>query len=332
MAKQKPDRKGGIPAWVEQRLLPDGTARGIRRAVLQDLMDLSDSRLAVFHDVAFRDGEMYVTDLEVVGPPEAVEFMQQFDGRAIRDISDPTPSAMAAANRFTEDTKPHSEDNKLYRVLWAPLGLVSVLQVTGFSGGATTGWIGAYRSDGEPLFGSKTVSRAQKRVDAYLHCLEIAAGLARGESRDGIALLEPSGRVAYACPVGTALFQDHDFRSRVARLLPRCLANGAETFSAGGKMVRLSKVSGKDGELLCAQIHGSEPWQGGQVVGLSLQRRRVAELVAAGATIPEAARSLELQPETVRGYLKQVYLELGVSSRLELRETIESAGMQVESE
>lgn len=51
---------------------------------------------------------------------------------------------------------------------------------------------------------------------------------------------------------------------------------------------------------------------------LSETQRRVAEYAAAGATVPEIARSLSSSEQTVRTHMREVYRRLGISCRVEL--------------
>jgi DNA-binding CsgD family transcriptional regulator len=54
--------------------------------------------------------------------------------------------------------------------------------------------------------------------------------------------------------------------------------------------------------------------------GLSARQERVAREYAAGASYKEIARKLGLSPATVRTYLRDCYLKLGVSNKVELGE------------
>ncbi|MEN0062749.1 MAG: helix-turn-helix transcriptional regulator [Myxococcota bacterium] len=58
---------------------------------------------------------------------------------------------------------------------------------------------------------------------------------------------------------------------------------------------------------------------------LSPHQIEVAESAAAGATIPEIARSLNRSDETIKSHLREVYRRLDVGSRLELAEICNAA-------
>jgi DNA-binding NarL/FixJ family response regulator len=55
---------------------------------------------------------------------------------------------------------------------------------------------------------------------------------------------------------------------------------------------------------------------------LSSRQQQIAHFAAVGATYPEIGRHLGISPNTVKHHLKQVYLLLGVSTRVELTEVI----------
>lgn len=58
---------------------------------------------------------------------------------------------------------------------------------------------------------------------------------------------------------------------------------------------------------------------------LSQREREVAELLAAGSTIRQAAKQLYLSPKTVETHLANIYAKLGVSSRLALARALDPA-------
>jgi DNA-binding CsgD family transcriptional regulator len=55
---------------------------------------------------------------------------------------------------------------------------------------------------------------------------------------------------------------------------------------------------------------------------LTPRERRVAHLFAQGMTYKVIARQLSLSPATVRTYLRQAYLHLGVKSKMELSDAL----------
>lgn len=59
---------------------------------------------------------------------------------------------------------------------------------------------------------------------------------------------------------------------------------------------------------------------------LSLRQREIVGYAAAGATVAEIARSLELSPHTVKYHLKGAYEALGVASRVELLTLLRTSG------
>jgi len=60
---------------------------------------------------------------------------------------------------------------------------------------------------------------------------------------------------------------------------------------------------------------------------LTPRQREVAALVADGYTNPEIGRLLHISEQVVKNYLKAVYDEIGVWSRLELAVVLTNAGL-----
>lgn len=56
---------------------------------------------------------------------------------------------------------------------------------------------------------------------------------------------------------------------------------------------------------------------------LSARQWEVCEYAAAGATVPEIARTTGLSPETVRTHLRTAYRRLGVANRVELANALQ---------
>jgi DNA-binding CsgD family transcriptional regulator len=65
--------------------------------------------------------------------------------------------------------------------------------------------------------------------------------------------------------------------------------------------------------------------------GLAPRERTAAMLFAAGHSYKEIARMLALSPSTVRTYLRNCYLQLGVKSKVELGSVLRSPGALTES-
>lgn len=53
------------------------------------------------------------------------------------------------------------------------------------------------------------------------------------------------------------------------------------------------------------------------VVSLTPRENETLKLIARGLTVPEAAGEMKLQPQTVAGYVKSIYMKLNISSRAE---------------
>jgi DNA-binding CsgD family transcriptional regulator len=92
-------------------------------------------------------------------------------------------------------------------------------------------------------------------------------------------------------------------------------------FGAGnGGRLRLGDdwaVINDDGELLRAELASA-----GQAPALPARLLRVAALFCDGLTAKQISRELDLAPATVRTYLSEAYLQLGVHNKLELHAAI----------
>jgi DNA-binding CsgD family transcriptional regulator len=62
--------------------------------------------------------------------------------------------------------------------------------------------------------------------------------------------------------------------------------------------------------------------------GLTPRMKEVAVRAASGKSAPEVAKELSIQPSTVRGYLKEIYAELDVHTRVELANFVREITVQ----
>jgi DNA-binding CsgD family transcriptional regulator len=309
--------------WVARRILPAETVEGLRNAVMQDLMATAEADHGMYHSVVVIDGEICFHDVQTFGEPGRMDYLRDCSGRPLTDYADVSPSVMTALNQFTEVTIDEFRSNRGYETMWVPMQCVSVLAMSAVVDGALVGWVGAHRVEGQPFFGPKIVRAVQARADAYIHCLEVARRL-EGEASQtrGLLLLTEKGEVAFSCATGRRWLERSGLLARLREVLASPESPG--TFSAHGAIVRLTPVTGALGSLYCAEIVAAETWRVPEIVGLSVQKRRVAELAALGATAPEIGKSLGISAWTVRAHLKQIYAALGISTRLELAERVQA--------
>ncbi len=85
-----------------------------------------------------------------------------------------------------------------------------------------------------------------------------------------------------------------------------------------GVRVEARSMEGPSGRAWLLAVGSPPPLARAADASLSDTQRKVADYAAAGATVPEIARSLSSSGETVRTHLREVYRRLGVSCRVEL--------------
>lgn len=85
-----------------------------------------------------------------------------------------------------------------------------------------------------------------------------------------------------------------------------------------GVQVDEERIHGPGGEARLLVLGPPPPLARAADASLSETQRRVADYAAAGATIPEIARSLSSSEQTVRTHMREVYRRLGISCRVEL--------------
>jgi DNA-binding CsgD family transcriptional regulator len=308
--------------WVARRALPSDTAEGLRRAVMDDLMTAAGARCGMYHGVAIVDGAFYLKDIQVFGDVERMAFLRELSGRPISEFADLTPASVSAINTFSEVTEEEFRSNRGYETMWVPMACISVIAMGAVVGGTLVGWVGAHRVAGETYFGGDVVRRVQRRADAYVHCLDTAHRLdGEGAGDRGLVLFTAGGDPAFSCETGRAWLRNGALLARIRAALGS--GEPCTPFSTHDAIVRITPLTGAAGdELYCAEIVPTSTWQVPELVRLSVQQRRVAELAAVGATVPEIARALGLSASTVRTYLRKVYDSLGIATRLELAEHV----------
>jgi DNA-binding CsgD family transcriptional regulator len=308
--------------WVNRQVLPADTGEGLRRAVMLDLMRTANADYGMSHGVAVLDGELCWHDVQTFGDEGRVGFLRELSGRPLSDTVDLCLSNLTPINRFTEVTDQEIRGNKVYRNNWVPMRRVSVLAMCAVVGGTHARWVGAYRVEGQGYFGSEVVKRVQSRAEAYVRCLDVARRLDRrvGGGR-ALILLSECGEIAFRSDSGRHWQSDARLLERLRKAIrapgsPRC-------FSVCDAVVRITPVEGDQGKrLFCAEVLPVEEWTIPKLATLSVQKRRVAELAALGATAAEIARSLDVTAATVRTYLRQIYAQLGIATRLELAQHV----------
>jgi DNA-binding NarL/FixJ family response regulator len=307
---------------VAQGVLPAATAEGLRQAVMYDLLATAKADYGMSHGVALVGGKLCWHDVQTYGDEARVGYLREMSGRPISDYGDISLSTLTPINRFSEVTDEEFRSNRLYRNNWLPMRRISVVAMSAVVGGTLVRWIGAYRVEGQGYFGAAVLHRLRRRTDAYVRALDIAHRLeARAAETRGLLLFSAEGEVTFGCASGRRWRSDRRLLDRIREAVR---SEGRITsFSAGKAIVHITRIDDDGGDrAFCVEIVPATEWTLPELAVFSLQKRRVAELAALGATASEIARSLELSTSTVRTHLKQIYEKLGISSRTELVERV----------
>lgn len=158
-------------------------------------------------------------------------------------------------------------------------------------------------------------------VQLWNQCLQDALARASTDSIARAAWARPDGHLVYAGPQLCELLYSRwpgwDGLELPAQLVQRFAAtpctlrlpDGVLEISLQGEHMRLQRLPAGD----AAPV-------------LSPREQRVAHLFAAGLSYKEIARRLALSPATVRTYLRNAYLRLGVRNKVQLGDALGSAG------
>jgi DNA-binding CsgD family transcriptional regulator len=310
-----------LPDWVRRRTLPAESPVDIRAAVTNDLMDTVRADHGLFHSAAVCGDEIIMRQMMPLGKTDRVDFTRSFDGRRAAELMELRPTTFTTFNSFRVYTLEELQDNIIMESLWTPANIHSNISMSVMRDGSFAGWIGAFRIDDEPAFTAEERRRLAPRIAAYIHALDMARRLeGDGPSGRALALMNERGEVTYACASGTQLMKNDTLRTQIGDTLSK--TGHSASFTVGDFLVRVTPVAGESGRLFVVDMVALQRWRVPALVQMSLQKRRVAELVALGATVDEIGRSLDLSPWTVRTYLRQIYEALGVASRVELAEAV----------
>jgi DNA-binding NarL/FixJ family response regulator len=167
----------------------------------------------------------------------------------------------------------------------------------------------------DALHATAAVLLAQGRTDEALdHARRAAAGYQ--------AAATPVDSARATMLVGLA----HQQRGDAARAIDALEAAHAELQRRGAVRLadRAARHLRQHGRRVPRRAAADRPAPRG-LASLSRREREVAELLAAGRTTRQAADELYLSPKTVESHLANVYAKLGISSRLALARTLDTA-------
>lgn len=178
-------------------------------------------------------------------------------------------------------------------------------------------FVSVYRREGREPFDEREVALfGQYCRHLQLHwTVRLQEALRRvfADGAQGSALSEPDGRLLYV-GAGVASLVSARHPDWQGTTLPAPLIERARRAPCSLRLGRRTLTVRACGELLhwaLTDAQGPEP--------LSPREREAALLYAAGESYKAIARHLGLSPSTVRTYLRDVYVRLGVRSKIELR-------------
>lgn len=207
------------------------------------------------------------------------------------------------------------------RVL-SPIDTIDQMRTYIYHGDEFIGWVGVIAAKTDATFSRADARRADELIAPITAALVAAE---RAERR----LLGPAGADFVVCPRGKVEFASDTGRAWLA------VPGYAEALCAA---IRAIDTDGspppslllREGHARWTRLHGDAehrylvhvacypPAERAPDAALTGAQRRVAECLAAGATIAQAAHALGIHAETVRSHVKRIYARLGIASRAEL--------------
>lgn len=321
-----------LPAGLETRLrtIHGYSFVAIRRQVQQVLGDCLDSDGVVFDRRVVVDGRMWMRDMlhhgastavlrmhaEMVRRPDPVVGPGTMRGLPMRRRDGAGFLELAAITRRAD-----FEQSQLFNRYFHPLGIVDQLRMFAFHASRLIGWIGYFRTTGSRAFTESDRRRLQPLVEPIVAALVAADRLQADAQTPADLVVRADGSVAHASASAQGWLADDAFhRALIERVRNEDRGTPVDPDSGplGSAHARLVRLDGPDGVRYLVNVTPATPQVLGAGFALSERELAVAEAAAAGATIAEIARDLDLGTETVRTHLKAVYRKLEVASRVDL--------------
>ncbi len=184
------------------------------------------------------------------------------------------------------------------------------------------------RGVGAPLFYAGETRVLSKLVEPLRRALGAADALERDGAPDGPAdlVLDPRGRVRFASVGAQAWLERSGFREHLAGLVRGADRERAPSSTHAGGLIDLVRIHGEGGRVrYLAHVAPMPRLRLAPAAALTRAQQEIAELAAAGATLPEIARMKGRTLETVRAHVKAIYERLGVASRAELARALDAS-------
>lgn len=215
----------------------------------------------------------------------------------------------------------------IYHRVFKPYGIKRILSSTHID--ANSGLyslLSIYRFDPEKVFSDQERELQQRLIyhlvsagsHAFFLHLRVGQSFHLTMNQSAAAICDPQGWFHEVQPGFIALINEH-FPAREMGQLPIAIPILAEDEGRVVKAGALSFTMQPQGELVFVSIRLQGPLD-----LLSDREKQTVELVCKGLSFKEAARSLGLAPSTVSNHLYRVYEKLGISSRTELAQLVDS--------
>jgi DNA-binding CsgD family transcriptional regulator len=226
-------------------------------------------------------------------------------------------------NAFTRHDR-STEPGPVVDGWWKPFGITDVLGINVCRGPHYLGYIGLYRTTASPRFTDADVKRAAESARLVRHVLEAADALAsKVEAPIGAHVFDPDGALLFTVNPASPAAEGTRALEEAARQF--LTANGPGDVLVGRSLVSMSRLMGSAGPAALAIVRPVRESTVPDILRLTRLKRTIAIYAAAGATTAEIAATMDRKPETIRAHLKEIYLRLGIKSRVELAELVERA-------
>lgn len=307
----------------------EGTPAERRAAVLAEL-DVVPADLRAMCSLAQANGAWRYVDFTWRGDSRAGAVFQTVEGEPFRSPWSPEMPPARGVNAFQAGIDGWGTSDEelarlpIWRAVYVPSGVQSERRMLVYDGDAFVAWISVSRLGDAPRFSRKddlALARAASRARRIAVAHARACGARLGDGT-GHLVVNANGGVELACGVASA-WLDAGGLAWIAEATRR--VDGGEPIDrivADGVSARPVRFAGDGACRYLWIIDRAEPVRCSPLARLTPRQREVAEVVAAGATLAEAARHLDLSVETAREHLKAAYARLDVGSRVELARTV----------
>jgi DNA-binding CsgD family transcriptional regulator len=309
--------------------------QAIRASILEAVARVGEVDFALFYNLVEVEGVTYVGDWQAVGDGGLCDrIMGPFTREpwpGVRYLRAHSPDRRTTRSFMEWGAllkRQEVESSDFYQRVYAPHGLGDQIRLLVYHGSRFIGWLGGVRRAGTPVFTRNDRRRLRTVVAASVDGLITADTLARqGQPLEpGYLVLSEEGRVVMVSDAAKPWLERPRFMEALRALVGGHAGSGhpesrAVLREAEARVVRLEE-DGRPRYLV--HVVPVRTLKMRAHAGLTPAQREVVELAAAGASATDVARLTGRKEETVRTYLRQAYAHLGVASRVELAQALET--------